>query len=308
MFVKLAPFLILSAALLWGTTGTAQFLGPDNTSPLSIGAVRLLIGGLFLIIIAVAAGGFRLSGWHMPSVLTAAVAMACYQPFFFSAVSLTGIAVGSVIAIGSAPIFAGFMEWKWRKRRPTAVWWISTVLSGSGCTLLMINQSAITAHPAGIFTALGAGCSFALYTIASERLVHEQPPLASAAVVFSLSGLILAPLLVFTDTSWILSAAGSLTALHLGIAATGIAYALFVTGLLHTTSSNAVTLSLAEPVTAALLGIFFIGEQLQALSWAGLFLVTFGLAVLVLRPYYPAIQRKLRRHQASAPIFLGRHR
>ncbi|MFJ5624282.1 EamA family transporter [Peribacillus loiseleuriae] len=45
--------------------------------------------------------------------------------------------------------------------------------------------------------------------------------------------------------------------LHLGIITTEIAYFLFTKGLIHFPSSTAGTLSLAEPLTAALLGVFF---------------------------------------------------
>ncbi|MEZ4645709.1 MAG: hypothetical protein R3E31_23765 [Chloroflexota bacterium] len=37
-------FLVLFAAMLWGTTGTAQALAPPTASPAAIGAVRLALG------------------------------------------------------------------------------------------------------------------------------------------------------------------------------------------------------------------------------------------------------------------------
>ena len=37
---------VLVAAMLFGTTGTAQVLGPDGTTPLSVGAMRLIVGGI----------------------------------------------------------------------------------------------------------------------------------------------------------------------------------------------------------------------------------------------------------------------
>lgn len=45
-------------------------------------------------------------------------------------------------------------------------------------------------------------------------------------------------------------------------------------------SSAAVTLSLAEPLTAALLGVFLIGEYLSATSWVGVALLLGGIIVL----------------------------
>jgi DME family drug/metabolite transporter len=40
---------VLLAAALFGTTGTAQALGPSCTIPLGVGAARLVIGGLALL-------------------------------------------------------------------------------------------------------------------------------------------------------------------------------------------------------------------------------------------------------------------
>ena len=43
---------VLAAALLFGTTGTAQALGPEGTTPLSIGVMRMVIGGTGLALLA----------------------------------------------------------------------------------------------------------------------------------------------------------------------------------------------------------------------------------------------------------------
>lgn len=39
---------VLAAAVLFGTTGTAQALGPESTTPLGVGAARLIVGGTAL--------------------------------------------------------------------------------------------------------------------------------------------------------------------------------------------------------------------------------------------------------------------
>ena len=48
----LSVLAVLAASVLFGTTGTSQALGPDGTTPLSIGAVRLVLGGTGLAVIA----------------------------------------------------------------------------------------------------------------------------------------------------------------------------------------------------------------------------------------------------------------
>ncbi len=100
-------------------------------------------------------------------------------------------------------------------------------------------------------------------------------------MVFTLSALLLSPLLFVFDMSWIASVRGAGISLHLGIVATGIAYFLFAKGLSRVSSSTAVTLSLAEPLTAALLGVFVVGERLSTVSWFGISLLLLGIGLLI---------------------------
>ncbi|WP_142827999.1 EamA family transporter [Planococcus soli] len=273
--------MILLAAMLWGTTGTTQALAPETAHPVAIGAMRLAVGGLFLLVIVLVAGKLNFKNWPIKTTILASLSMALYQPLFFSAVLMTGVAIGTVVTIGSAPIFSGFIEWVFLKKRPTAIWWVSTFLSILGCLLLLMNQESVYINPVGIVLALGAGISFAGYTLVSRELVEAYSPLSVVAVVFTLSALLLSPLLFVFDMSWITSVRGAGISIHLGIVATGIAYFLFAKGLSRVSSSTAVTLSLAEPLTAALLGVFVVGERLNTFSWFGISLLLVGIGLLI---------------------------
>jgi drug/metabolite transporter, DME family len=276
--IQYALFILL-AAMLWGTTGTVQALAPEGVHPIAIGAVRLAIGGLFLLLLSL--GKIHWRGWPVKGTVTAALCMALYQPFFFSAVSLTGIAIGTVIAIGSAPVIAGLLEWGIKRKVPQASWWTSTALAIAGCLLLFINRGSVVADPRGILLALGAGASFAGYTMISGTLVNRRETLPVVAVVFMLGAIFLTPFLFLYDLSWLMEVRGAGVALHLGVVATGLAYLLFARGLVKVPASTAVTLSLAEPLTATMLGVFLIGESLDALSWLGVGLLLLGIMLLV---------------------------
>jgi DME family drug/metabolite transporter len=62
-----------------------------------------------------------------------------------------------------------------------------------------------------------------------------------------------------------------------------LSYWLFARGLQTVQVATAVTLSLAEPMTAATLGIVVLGEQLNAQAIVGIGLIFAGLVVLVVR-------------------------
>ncbi|QXE01456.1 EamA family transporter [Terribacillus sp. DMT04] len=280
MVTRLAPLFVLLAAMLWGTTGTAQTFAPAAAHPIAVGSVRLAIGGICLLVVLLIFGQFHRKGWPVRLTLLAAFSMACYQPLFFSAVQQTGVAVGTVIGIGSAPIFSGLLEAVFLNKRPAIVWWAATLLSICGCLLLFLTGESVTIQPVGIVLALGAGLAFAGYTLLSSKIVQNKSSLEATAVIFILGAVLLVPFLFLFNMNWILQPSGIAVSLHLGLITTAIAYFLFSSGLKKVPASSAVTLSLAEPLTAAVLGVVLVGEELAILSWAGIALLLVGIILI----------------------------
>jgi DME family drug/metabolite transporter len=75
---------------------------------------------------------------------------------------------------------------------------------------------------------------------------------------------------------------GMAVALHLGLLATAVSYGLFARGLKSISVGTAATLSLAEPLTAALLGVVVLGEHLSLSQVSGIVLLFGGLLFLAL--------------------------
>ncbi|WP_404334800.1 DMT family transporter [Planococcus rifietoensis] len=271
---------VLFAAMLWGTTGTAQTFLVGEAHPLTIGAVRLAIGGFGLLAFVWISG--KLSGVRIPWLWVglSALCMALFQPFFFSAVQLTGVAIGTVVAIGSAPAFSGILEALVLKRKPERVWVFSSVLSVAGCILLFANRDSYIVDPLGVMLGLLAGLAFAGYAMFSKNVLGLMEVVPAVAVIFSLSGLGLLPFLFFLDTGYLAEPKNLMIVAYLGLAATSLAYLLFSSGLKTIPSSSAVTLSLAEPLTASVLGVAVVGEALSGQSWFGIALLIGGIALL----------------------------
>lgn len=271
---------VLFAAMLWGTTGTAQTFLVGEAHPLTIGAARLAIGGFGLLIFVWISG--QLKGAQIPWLWVglSALCMALFQPFFFSAVQLTGVAIGTVVAIGSAPAFSGILEALILKRKPDRVWVFSSVLSVAGCILLFANRDSYIVDPLGVLLGLLAGLSFAGYAMFSKNVLGLMEVVPAVAVIFSLSGLGLVPFLFFLDIGYLALPQNLVIVAYLGLAATSLAYLLFSSGLKAIPSSSAVTLSLAEPLTASVLGVAVVGEALSEQSWIGVVLLIGGIALL----------------------------
>ena len=276
--------LILIASMIWGTTGTAQTLLPAGVSPLSVGAMRLAVGSLTLVIFTLVRGGFHLtSAWSWKTAFFAGAGSALYQVTFFSGLRLTGVAVGTIVAMGSTPIFAAVLDYFLQQEKLTPRWYMATLLSITGGILLVLGGSSqLKTNPLGILLALLAGFSYAVLALANKRLVAHHPPFTVVAVNSSIGALLLSPLLFITDLSWLAEPPGLPVVLYLGLITTALAYGIFAKGLRIVSVHNAATLTLAEPLTAALLGILIVGEELTPYAFIGMALIFFGLLILTL--------------------------
>ncbi len=310
-------FFALTAAILFGTTGTAQALGPDGASSLSVGSARIVIGGACLALVSwllwlrsrrtmrhVEPGQpitdmltlhipnltgpeqqpMRVASAHRRAWLTIAVgalAIIVYQPLFFLGMSINGVAIGAVVAIGSGPIFTGLLEWALFRRFPGYGWLVATVIAIVGIGLLSGVNTAGTADPAGLLLSLGAGACYAFYALAAKKLLIDGwTPTGSVAVIFGWSAVGALPILLLSDPSWLASVEGLLMALWLGIATITVACLFLAYGLKKLSASTVATLGLGEPLTATLLGVLVLQETLSGRAIVGLALVVFGLVLI----------------------------
>jgi DME family drug/metabolite transporter len=269
---------VVLAAVLWGTTGTAQALAPDAATPLGVGTVRLLLGAASLLLAA------RAVTWGRP-VAVGGACVAAYQLAFFAAVDRTGVAAGTIVAIGSAPVLAGALGWLVRRERPSRRWWPATALAVCGGALLVAGGGDdVRLDAAGMVLAVGAGLAYAGYTVAAKGLLDVHPPLVVMASLFGTGALLLVPLLALESFGWVAEPAGAVAAVHLGVLTVAAAYVLFGLGLRGVQVATAGTLTLAEPLTAGLLGVAVLDESLSPLAWGGVAVVVAGLVLLAIPP------------------------
>lgn len=308
MAVRFVLFVLL-AAVCFGTTGTAQALGPE-ASAASVGAARILIGGGGLAAIAlilhfagrrrngatgtsaaptpgvvtvaaVASPGRRRSSWLLVAV--GALGVLAYQPAFFAGTAANGVAVGTVVALGSAPVITGALDWVLRRRYPGHRWLVATVIATSGVAVLAAATSPgqATAEPAGLLASLGAGASYAVYTLAAKALLDRGwSATDSMGALFGIAAVASIPLLLATDAAWLATGPGLAMALWLGVVATTVAYVLFGLGLDGLAPATVSTLTLAEPLTAGILGVALLAESLSTGAVVGLVVLAAGIVVL----------------------------
>jgi len=174
-----APLFVVAAAMLWGTTGTAQALGPDGASSVAVGSARNVRGALVLVAIAAARGRLVAGARALPRrpLLLAAAATAAYQLCFFGGVRLAGVAIGTVVGVGSGPVWGGLLGWLGRGERPGGRWAAATALALAGAALLATTTNdGDPVDPLGIALALGAGLSYAAFALWSKALTDDHDP------------------------------------------------------------------------------------------------------------------------------------
>ena len=210
----------------------------------------------------------------MPSVwLAVAVgSVAAYQLTFFGGVKLAGVALGTAVGIGSAPLWGGLVDGVFLGWRPSRRWLVAAAIALVGVALVA-GEPGDAENPAlGLLLAVGAGASYALYAFALQRLTPGADADHVAASVFTRAAILLLPVLLIGDAGELLTGRGAAMSLHLGIIATTLSYALFTRGVRDTPVSTATLLSLAEPLTAVVLGVLVVDEVLEPAAVVGVVL------------------------------------
>jgi drug/metabolite transporter, DME family len=283
---------VLTAAAAWGSTGTAAHFAPAGTSSASVGAARIALGGALLLALGVRTAGSRqaiarlLAGGDRPwraraTVGLAAAAVAGYQVCFFTAVRVTGVAIGTVVAIGSAPVLTGLLTRLTGGPILGRRWAVATTAAVAGCVVLVTGGRASGVRPHGVLLALAAGLCYAIYAVAAAGLISRgSPETAVMGLLFGGAAVLLAPVLAAGHDGWLMTGRGLAVVGYLGVITTAAAYLLYGRGLRTVSAPVAVTIGLAEPAVAALLGLVVLGERIGVAAVAGLILIGFALVGL----------------------------
>jgi DME family drug/metabolite transporter len=272
---------VLFAAFCFATTGTSRALGPDSATSLGVAAIRFIVGAIALYAITALA--------HKPLVTTVSLPLyiwiiagfgqAMYGATFFAAVHETGVAVGTVVALGSAPILTGVLSAVLFRSLPTRRWMLATAVAIAGMSLIVLSGKDTNVSAVGILYALGAGLGYALFALASKRIVGSgvESDIAMARV-FGIAAVMLAPTLFFVNTEWVFTTGGVSLGLWLGIVTVAIAYWAYANGLRNLEPRETTMITLAEPVVATILGAVVLDERPAALAWFGIIIVIVALA------------------------------
>ena len=262
----IGPLFLLVSCLLFSVTGTLQQLAPEGHTPVVITEVRMLLGSL--TILAWCLLNHRLpsnwSGVPWKPMLIAVASVLLYQLLFFYSVEEVGVAVGSVVAIATTPLWAATVAFILFKKRPSRFWVSATALAIVGVSLINAGGGLQSQRiDWRLLLPIAAGLCYGVEIIAVGKVVEKINPETTMLLEMGLVAILLFPVIFFFPTEWIFTTRGILVSLGLGVVTAGIAYPCFTYGIKYTSPIVASTLALTEPLMAAALGIFFLHENLS---------------------------------------------
>ncbi|CDT79404.1 Conserved hypothetical protein [Vibrio coralliirubri] len=279
---------ILFASILWGTTGTAASFAPD-LSPLAIGAFSMGFGGLMQAGLAYRKILFAFDKLLQNKRLLAvsALALAVYPLAFYSSMKLSGVAIGTVVSIATAPFFSAVLECLISKNNNINKRWLTSFAIGVvGIGMLVLSESSSANEPGddlkllGIALGLLAGLCYAIYSWATKALIDKGiKSQAAMGSIFGLGAILLLPTLWFTGDNLFSSQTNVLVISYLTLIPQCLGYVAFSFGLRHVTASSANLLTLFEPVVAAVLAVCVVGELIPFIGWLGMSLIVLCLLI-----------------------------
>lgn len=277
---SLGALAVGTGAILWGTIGPVISLFPEGVS-FQYSAFRSGVGSLILwLIVALASTKTRYTKKDIKPILVAGLGSGGFLPFFALGFERTGVAVVSVVAIGLAPIFVGIISWILYKKQPGRSWLIGTILGIAGITALNWPDRDSAIDVAGIGFAALAAFSYSWQAIGMSELSKRHNPFQVVAPAFTIASLIQLPLTFGRSYEFIANPLLLLGAIYGAIATLALAYSLFAYGVHRIGPANAVTVGLMEPITAAVLGVTILEEQISLLGFLGICLVLIGIFIV----------------------------
>jgi drug/metabolite transporter (DMT)-like permease len=186
--------LVLSATILWSVNVVVVKLALADSGPLTYSAIRYVLGGLALLVLARVLEGALVLPRGRDALLIVAAALTgvlINQASFTVALSLTNPDNVAMISGITPLLVASWFVWQRRERFGLRIW-VGLLLGFAG--LVLVVGAGAWSSWFGIVIALGNPLSWAVYLLLLPRLLGRYGPLALSALVTMLGALMLLPL------------------------------------------------------------------------------------------------------------------
>ncbi|MBT2418321.1 EamA family transporter [Streptomyces sp. ISL-22] len=276
-------YLIIAGAV-WGTAGAAASLvyRSSDMGPVALSFWRCAAGFVLLLGVHLLRSRVRpvasepLGRWMLRSAATG-LGLAVFQGAYFAAVSATGLAVATVVALGTGPVLIalGARLTMGERLGPGGVVAVAGALLGLG--VVVLGGSGATVRLPGVLCAVASATGQCAMTLLTRRWGRSGGTDASATAVGTFGAAALCLLPFASAEGLVPHTADPARVLWLSayIAAvpTALAYALYFAGAAVVRSATVSVIMLLEPVSATVLAVVLLDERLTSATIAGTLLM-----------------------------------
>lgn len=285
-------FYVILAAIFWAVSGSSgKFLFGRGVTLYHLVQMRLTLSVVlvFFLLLFRAPGLLRISRRDIfYFAVLGMLGMGMVQFTYFFTISKIQVAVAILLEY-LAPTFIALYSVFFVREKLTRVTLIAIVLSTAGCYMAVgaYNFNLLAMNWQGILSGIGSGIAFALYAVLSEKGMRRYSPwtVLFYALLFAtlLWNVVVPPLQAFgrsyspVEWGWIL---------YIVVLGTVVPYALYSEGISLIRSTRASVTATLEPITAAFISYWFLGESLQPPQILGGLLVIASVVFLQIRREY----------------------
>ncbi|MFF8816124.1 DMT family transporter [Streptomyces pactum] len=289
-------FYVTVAAVAWGTAGAAAALlyRGSGLGPLALTFWRTL-GGLLLLLAARPLRGRRTPGprrrpaeprrRRVERVVVTGAGLTVFQTAYFGAVQHTGLAVGTVVTLGAAPVMVALGGRLLLGERLGAGGTFAVAGALAGLMVLVLGSGGTgTVRTAGVLLALLSAAGYSTLTVYTRHLGGSggHDPYTTTMTSFAVGAVCLLPFAGWEGlwphgeelarTLWLLG--------YMAAVPTALAYGLYFAGLAAVRGTTVTVITLIEPVTAAVIAVALLDEHLTGATVLGTAVLLSAVAAL----------------------------
>lgn len=284
------------AGVTWGTTGAAVDIvyRVSDFGPMAVSFWRF-VSGLVVLLLArsvrsprpvhASAAAASPRRRRLAVRVGTAVGLAVFQTAYFGAVTETGLAVGTIVALGAGPVLTALgARLVLGERLGHGLAAIPAALGG--LVVLVLGDHGGAVRAAGVLLGLLSAAGYTTVTLlarwAGRAGGEGEDAITLTAWAFGVGGAVLLPFAVAegllphtANLGWTLGLLAYVAAVP-----TALAYPLYFAGAAVVRAATASTIMLVEPASATVLAVTLLGERLSTAVVVGTLLLLSGMTIL----------------------------
>lgn len=288
MMKKYASLAIVAAAILWGMIGyfttTMKNAGMTTFQNVSARSTAAALSLILATLVKDPKRGFRVSLKDLLLLFACGtITLTVNNIFYFTSIERSGLSVAAVLMY-TAPIFVMILSALIYKEKITRKKVLALIITFAGCVLVSLTSEKNPADAIGILGGLGAGLTYALYSIFANGLMKRYSSLTVVMYTYLFAAI---------SSYFVTTPVGTFAALYehhqffnailLGVFCSSLAHFLYSLGMKYTEPSTASIIATLELVAASVVGFLVFGQSLAWYNYIGILLVLTAVVLLNLR-------------------------